>query len=261
MSEVKQISEEPNEQETAPETVSFEDRAIEAAKEQGWREDGELDALEFLKRGSEFHKDLKRTVDELKRQNETLYKVVAEDITSNKQREHQATVGSLKEQIREAAEAGDSARVLALTEQMQGLKAPEPVTLPNDPNTEIMDAWVQKNPWFQANKEMNADALGFYLSEKERLGVDDPAQILPKVEARIKKEYSDYFTPKNPNRERAAGEPGNGRTPKQTRTHKGLSRDDLDEDEKRHFDQFLANGLDEKALLKAVEEQRASRGR
>jgi hypothetical protein len=106
---------------------------------------------------------------------------------------------------------------------------------------------------------MADDALAFYKQELDRLGVDDPSIILPKVEARIKRVHKDYFEPKNPNRETA---PAGETTAKKVSPPKtdALSIDDLDADEKLHFDQFKNMGLSEEKLLASIANLRMQRG-
>lgn len=235
--------------------VPLEERIKTAAAEQGWRDGGELDAFEFIRRGSEFHRDLKQTVDSLKDENSKLYGVVAEHIQSITKKEHAAEVSAVQTKIREAATEGDAEKVMALTETLKGIKAPDPIQ--TDPKLQSIDKWTSENKWFEQNDDMRYDALGFYQSEKVRLGTDDPATILPKVEARIKKMYPDYFTPKNPNRDLPSGDTG-GRVRRGKAD--GLTKDDLDEDEKAHFDQFIQAGLKEKDLLASIQKLRRQRG-
>lgn len=247
--EITDVSESSEEQ--AP---SLEARIVEAAKEQGWREGGELDALDFIKRGSQFHKDLKHTVDELKEQNRKAYQVIAEHIHSQRKKEYQEQVGGIKENLRKAASEGDADKVLELSETLK--KVPEPDPIQEDPKMEVIDKWTKENVWFNSNEEMRTDALGFYQAEKIRLGVDDPEKILPVVRKKMEKLHEDYFKPKNPNRERASGETGG----KMKSASRGLSRDDLDDDERAHLDQFVALGLKEKDLLQSIQNLRRQRG-
>ncbi len=233
---------------------TLEQQLAAAAKEQGWREDGALPAHEFLIRGSQFHRDLKKTTDELRAENAKVYKVVAEHISSQQKREFERDSAAHSERIRAAAEQGNADEVLRLNAAAP--KPPEPVA---DPGMEFTESWVGKNAWFNDNEEMKDDALGFYQTERLKLGRDDPAVILPKVEARIRKIHASYFKPpENPNRQRAGG----GELGGKLRGHKGdsLSVDDLDSDEKAHFDQLKALGLDEGKMLKSIENLRKQRG-
>lgn len=236
-------------QEQAP---TLEDRIVSAAKEQGWHEGGELDAFEFIKRGSQFHRDLKGRVDALAEDNKKAYNLIAEHILSQKKKEHEQVVSTVKSQIKAAATEGDADKVLELTETLNSI--PPPVQ--EDPKMKVIDDWTKENKWFNENDEMRYDALGFYQAEKTKLGVDDPEKILPKVRERMEKLHEDYFKPKNPNRERASGETSG----KMKTSSKGFSENDLDEDERRHFDQFLSMGLKKKDLLDSIHNLRKQRG-
>lgn len=243
---------------------SLEDRVLATAKSGGWKEGGknadgeELDAWEFVRRGSLFHRDLGYKLEDSDREVKKLYQVVAEHINTTKAKEVTAERAVIQAKIREAASEGNADQVMKLTDDLKSVKDPEPVERAADPKMKVVEAWYEDNKDWYENKDMRADALGFYAAEKERLGVDDPTVILPKVKARIEKEYQTYFKPHNANRDAPSGESGNGRVRKGA--SEGLTRGDLDEDERAHFDAFIKSGLKEKALLVSIAQLRARRG-
>jgi len=219
-----------------------------AAKEQGWSPDkGELGPLEFLAKGREFRDRLYDDVKELRKENSKLYDVVAKHITSQEKKEQVAQQADLDKQLETAVEAGDTAKVKELAK-----KTAPPAQTVEDPNIQYINDWTTKNTWYTSDPVMQADALGFYQAERQKLGRDDPTLILPKVEARIKKEYPTFFNASNPNREHNSGEKG-GRG-KGVKT--GLTRDDLSDAEAKHFDAFIKTGISEEKLLKTIERQR-----
>lgn len=222
-----------------------------AAKAQGWSPDkGELGPLEFLAKGREFRDRLYDDVKDLRKENAKLYDIVAKHITNQEKKDHEVKQADLEKQIEVATEAGDTAKVKELVKQVS--KPPEPIA---DPNVEFINDWADKNKWYQTNAEMQADALGFYEAEKLRIGRDDPKVILPRVEERIKKIHSGYFTPNNPNRDHNASDKG-GNKSKPNKT--GLTRDDLTEVEGRHFDDLVKTGISVDKLLKTIERQRGA---
>lgn len=257
MSEVEQVEEVVEEIEQPTEEVVTEAVSLseiqEAAKKQGWKEDGELGPLEFLSRGSVFRDNLHKEINELKAENSRVYELVAEHIHSQKKKDFEGTQRSLEDQIRDATEAGDVEKVLALTKKLNDNKPPEkdPAT---HPKAKFMETWVSENKWFESNEEMRDDAQGFYQAEMLKLGYDDPEEILPKVRKKIEKVYPKEFkAPENPNRQRSSAESKG----KAARGKGGvLSVSDLDDDEKAHFDQFIKMGMDEEKLLASIQKMR-----
>lgn len=239
------------------EAPSTEEIIEEAAIKGGWRPDGKdaegnsLTALEFVINGSRFHRSLKETVDELKEDSKRAYKIIAEHITTSKKEKFDDKRQSLEEKIAQAKEDGDVETVEALSEQKGSLKEPEEL---DDPEVGVIDAWVQKQPWWD-NPRMQKDAIAFYNAEAYASSEEDPAKILEVVEERIKEVHKSYFEPKNPNRDKGAGDAGN---PKTTASDE-LDMNDLDEDERKHIDQFRGMGLDEKKLMESVKNLRAQR--
>ena len=227
------------------------------ARKQGWDPSkGPKTALEFLGDGQEYRDRLYKKLQKTEEKTEQLYAMMAEQVTSLQQEKAEAQRKSVEDQIKDAVDANDHDKVLELTKK---LNQPEPKVDPKtDPNIEVVNEWQASQKWWGVNIEMTEDAVAFYKVEMDRMGVDDPKVILPKVEARLKKVHADYFKPANPNREHESGaDTGNNANRSKG---KGLSRADLTEVEARHLDQFIAGGADEKKLLEQIAKQRAARG-
>jgi len=89
--------------------------------------------------------------------------------------------------------------------------------------------------------------------------VQNPATQLPSVLEQMKKIYPDKFkTPENPNKDRGAKVEKSGKQAKGKSI--GLKRSDLTEDESRHLDAFVDQGMDEKKLLASIQRERSRRG-
>ena len=254
--QTKEVSEEVVTEETqTKESQTIELSEIEgAARQQGWNPDkGELTALEFLSKGREFRDRLYDQIKDLRKDNEKVYGIVADHISKQDKKDHKTNQETIEGQIKEAVEEGDSNKVIELTKKIK----PEPEKT-EDPNLKEIDQFIADNSWYRDNSEMRADALGFYQSEAAKLGGDNPSIILPKVLARIKKEYPSKFTAENPNQKRVSGAETDGK--KKTPKKEGLSRDDLTEDETRHLDDFIKMGMKEDKLLKSIHNARVQRG-
>ena len=229
----------------------------QAASEQGWSPDkGDLSALDFLKNGRQFRDRLSDQVRDLRTDNEKLYGIVAENITEQRQERHQTQQQTVEEQIRAAAEDGDTEKVIELTKQIQ--PAPAPVAAP-PPGVEYIRQWRADNTWFNENTEMQSDAQGFYQVEQNKMQesgqVPDPAIILPKVRARIERLYPAQFEVTNPNSGRGSGGETTGKL-KAGGDSGALKRSDLSEDEAAHLDEFIRMGMKEERLLQSIAKQR-----
>lgn len=231
----------------------------DAAKQQGWSSDkGDLTPLEFLSKGREFRDRLYDTIRDLKQDNEKVYKIVADHISKQDEKDYESEQENIEGQIRQAADDGDSDKVIELTKKLPEKPEDKSEDKPVDPNIKNIDSWIAENKWFDENTDMKADALGFYQSEAAKLGTDTPSVILPKVLKRIQKEYPEKFTAENPNRDRESGADGDGRQKRLNK--KGLSRADLTEDEDRHFDEFVKMGMKPEKLLETIHNGRIQRG-
>ena len=231
---------------------------IEAtARQQGWApEKGSKTAIEYLADGRKYRDNLYDDVKKLQKENEKLYSLTAGFISKQDQKEQATKQATRKEEITKAVEAGDTEKVIQLTEE---IKQPEA-----DPNLEYINTWVAEHDWYRSNPEMQADAMGFYQAEVLRLeqihgkgNGDRPTEILPKVEERIKKVHAEYFAPKNPGGLPSGADKGGKQ--KQI-SGSGLQESDLTEVEKRHFEDFVKSGMSREKLLQAVERQRARNG-
>lgn len=251
----------------------------EAAKQQGWKPDGELNALEFLAKGRDFRQRILRNerktaeelgwdresgempmdfilkkFEDLQQDNQRVYGIVAEHIMSQKQKEVSNERTAIEAEIKQAVDDGDSEKVVELTRKLQTVREPEAQT---DPVTE---AWIKENPWFRTDKDMAADAMAVYQAEITKNNNTDPgpAVVLPKIREKIERLYPDYFKAQNHNRDRDTGaETSSARAPRS----KGISMRDLDEDEKRHVEDFKKLGMKEERILEALANERTRRGR
>lgn len=241
--------EEPDVVLEAPATVSME-QVEEAAREQGWSPDkGDLNALEFLAEGRKFRDRLTDQIKELKSENEKVYGMVAERFKREDVKDHAEQVQAIEAQIDEAISEGDVEKVRELRAKIP--TAPVAPTNVPDPNIQFIETWKTQNKWFDENADMRDDALGFYQTEKLKLGEDNPSAILPKVQERIKKFYPEKFNlPDNPNAKRGADVATDGK--KSQNKKGGLSRNDLTEDESAHFDQWIKMGMKEDKLLASI---------
>jgi hypothetical protein len=132
-------------------------------------------------------------------------KAANNDLVTAKERLKQAYESGDAEKITDAQEAMTEAKlkikqyenfrpslqeeesVVQPIQQFQAPSAPQPVS---DPKAE---AWKEKNPWFGADEEMTALALGLH-EKLVRSGVDPRSdEYYDRVNATMKKRFPDYF--------------------------------------------------------------------
>jgi len=239
-----------------PETV---DMSVieETAKQQGWSPDkGELGALEFLGKGRDFRDNLYNEVKELRAENKLAYDQMADRNFKQDKATYDNDIDAWEAKIDAATEEGnvDAARQLRRNPPASPA-APQVVV---DPKMTFIEDWTKDNTWFETDPDLRKVALGFYQAEKiDNNNVDDPTAILPKVRAQMEKLFEAKINPKaaeNANKTRESGSEKGG---KQKRSKGGgLTRGDLTEEEGRHIDQLVKSGLDEKKLMKSIEENR-----
>lgn len=248
------MSEENQGQETDQneiETIPKSDIETMASK-QGWNPDkGDKTALEFLGDGREYRDRLYSKVEKAEKESAKAHSVIAEFITRQDKKDYENEKENVEGKIKNAADAGDSDKVLELTKKLPK----EPAKKEDDPNISIIDNWIVENKWFNESPKMKADALGFYQSETAQLGNEDPSVVLPIVLQRIKKEYPNKFTATKENENRGSGAEGSGKHKTSKKT--GLTKADLTEEEAMHLDQFVASGISEEKLLKSISVARA----
>ncbi len=170
----------------------------EQAKAKGWKPkddfDGDttqwVDAEEFIKREPLFDK-IRNQSKELKEMRKTL------DAMSN--HFHKATevavnkaVADLKNQRKDAIESGDVNRVDAIDQeikqqQTQVVKQQQKPAVPEE-----IQEWINVNPWFNSNKEMQAFAVAFNEQYLESNPGDLP-ESLKKTKEAVKRAFPESF--------------------------------------------------------------------
>lgn len=210
MTEEVKVVEQTQETQQEPAYTPTEQRAIE----DGWKPkevfvaDGgdEADwrpAKEFNDRGELFRKieegkkeirSLKRTMSAFKQHYDKVREV-----------EFNRALDTLKKAKTEALEEGNAAKVVEIDEEISEtkVKAHEAKQLSQqaEPNQEIhpeLQAWVDKNRWYENNNEMRefADSIG--IAYKKTHGAAEPADVLKYVEKRVTQAFPEQF--KNPRR-------------------------------------------------------------
>lgn len=196
---------------TAPEAPSAAD--IEAdARAEGWRPESEwrgdpdkwVDADQFLKRGKQFHQDLKRKntrledeIDSLRSENRKILAATAR-VAKMQEKVIKASVDAelkkLEAQRQAAIEDGDTYTVAQIESDMDTVKKeaePDPAEQLH-PN---FDNWLADNSWYDKDKGASATADMIYknLAETGRFQFDDP-DIFKAVDAEMRVRRPDLYS-------------------------------------------------------------------
>lgn len=223
------------------------------AMEAGWRPkeewDGDpedwVDAAEFNRRGELFTKieSQRKELNELRKTMRSLQ----DHNAKIREAEFDRALKLLKEQKREALEAGEHDKVVSLDDEIDEVrdqkaeaKARETAenTQTQGPDPRFL-RWVEDNKWYAQDPEMRqmADDIGTAYA-KSHPG-SDPSDVLKYVEGRVRKVYPEKFA--NPRRDRAnavEGSAGVRKTPSQ-KSDDDVSDVQLTEDEERVMRNFV----------------------
>jgi hypothetical protein len=215
-----------------------------SAREKGWRPEGEYEgpsgswvtAEEFLKREPFFEKikgqskqikNLQKTIDALVSQTQTQVKAQVE-----------LKLKELKREKSQAIAIGDEDRVDEIDAEIDQHKKEvkeEPAKVPD----EVSD-WIEKNPWFRTEKEMNRFAIAHNRTYIE----DNPGEIeqsLKETEKAVKKAFPEFF-------QKAKVDGGKERTPPnpveaagsgQAAPKKGYNMSRLNSEQKLVYEQYV----------------------
>lgn len=230
----------PEPDDTAAPEPSVEDRALTM----GWTPLNQfkgdpakfVDAETFVKRGEEFLPFVKAALKRSDAQVEKLTKTLAkfqDHHTKTEARAYERAMKDLKAELANAAAAGDAEAVENITDQIVDLNKdaagkPEP----GKHDSDVVEAWVNDNPWYRTDDVMAAAAAAI-ASKLESQGVTDTARQLAEVTKRIKAEFPHKFT--NPRRSEPGAVEGGGAPPRKA----GKTYADLPADAKKICDEFV----------------------
>lgn len=235
-------------EEKAPEPSAVEQRALEM----GWRpkeefegnEEDFIDATEFVRRKPLFEK-IDNVGKELRETKKAL-KALQAHHEKVKEAEFQHALKSLRAEKKEALEAGDADRLIAIDDQIADAKAQEVASRTRQvqeaaaPHPNFIQ-WAGRNPWYKTNAELTvvADQIGTaYAASNPDTSPDD---VLKYVETRVRKLYPEQFS--NPNKTRPSAVEGGTSTPAKKSSSDDISNYPLSEDERKVMMTFVRQGV------------------
>lgn len=143
-----------------------------------------ISPAEFIKRTAKFKDDYQKELRSVKQS----VRAISDNFRNQSQAQYERGVRDAEAAMAVAKEQQDVEAYEAAREQRDSLKAAIPAALPPE-----IDDFVERNPWFEKNKAMTADALSY----KERFIKANPgadlADVLEYVESKIKKDYPEKF--------------------------------------------------------------------
>lgn len=228
------------------EELSIEDRA----REQGWLPADEYEgdkskwvsAETFLAKGELIAK-IESLGKELKNTKKAM-QMLQDHHAKVKEAEFTRAVNYLKQQKKDAYEAGDVDKIIAIDEQLATVKETQKqqamILAQQEQENSVhpnFTAWVEKNSWYNTDIELReaSDAIG--LAHAKANPHKTPEEVLDFVSKKIKSLYPERFS--NPNRDKASSVEGAGSS---ARTRK-VSDFELSEEEVRVMNTFVRQGI------------------
>lgn len=229
-------------------------RIEQIAAVHGWKPDGKDDAVAFLERIPNYREGLTSKLRAHEQEIDKLYEALALKAKSDHAREQ-----ALRErELREAVRVGDEDAAARISKEMQQpapvvARAPAAQEVP-----QIVQEWADRNAWIMQDQTKANQAMALYETElKARGGNDDPAVILPRVEAMMRKLHSNDAPP-NPNRQMPTPATSGQARPSAIRKS---SFDNLTPMEKRAVDQYREMGLSDEKILASIRKLEGRHGR
>lgn len=204
LDEVIESEGEPNEPEYTPEEVQAMEHGWAPKEEWKGDESDWVSAKEFNRRGELFGKikNLERDRDALRQASRHMKDLLAKA----KQTEYSRAVADLKAQKKQAAEEGETTKMLEIDDQIeeltvdhntyqQEIAAAEPA--PADTNTAFVE-WQRDNQWYTADADMRlfADSVGQQFAQANPAASID--EMFQAVDRQVRKAYPEKF--QNPRR-------------------------------------------------------------
>lgn len=246
---------EPAQEHVEPEPVPM-TRVEQIAAAHGWKPSGKDDALTFLEKVPNYREGLTSKLQAHEQEIQKLYDALALKMKAD----HAQAQLAREAELREATRVGDEDRALRIAQQMR-----EPVALPERPQVQqvpdnvppVVHEWAQRNEWIMTDQVKAGEAQALYEAElRARGGVDNPAEILPRVEAKMRKLYSQELGP-NPNRALGAPTTPSAARPSAVRR---TTLDNLSPAERRAVEQYREMGLSEDKIAASLKKWESRRG-
>lgn len=177
-------------QEAAPPSIE------EIAKAIGYRSKEEMkdpskhvDAAEYIKRTAKFNEDYRKEIKNLKKSMDGVTAIIQQTAAAK----FDEGVKAAEKRLADAKEAFDvDAIEKAAHEVATAKQRAAEVKIPSSDQAEI-DAFCDRNPWFDTSKTMRTDALEYREKFVKRNPDATTAEVLEYVETKIKKDYPDKF--------------------------------------------------------------------
>jgi len=151
---------------------------------------------------------------------------------------YERALAVLRAERKQALEEGDLVRAEEIRDQIDEQKqaAPRPQVPEPDPElNSAMDAWKERNSWYEKDEDMTAFADG--LGNKLLKSGKSAKEILETVEAKVRTAFPTKF--RNPNRDTAPRVEGNSKKGKSS----GSDESHMSAEEIRIMESFLRSGV------------------
>lgn len=212
------------------------------ATEQGWREDGPLDAQAFVEKGEKIAGILKSKNNRLENRIATLEKSNIEfgeyhkqTLASQKQ-QNAERVAALEGQLAQAVTDGDGEKFQKTRNEIESLK-PVPIQdSSQDSWNQLSQDWTNDNKWYSENRKLGAYADG--ISDQIRSEGYSGKAYFSEITKRVREDFPEEFD--NPNKSKAGAVEAGGPV---TEVSKAKTYESLPADAKAACDGFVKDGF------------------
>jgi hypothetical protein len=232
----------------------------EIAAQQGWKADHEgpdkIGAQEFINR--------KPLFDKIKAQNRELKEVkklvegMANTYKSMSDAQYRKGIADAAQKMKDAEDAYDVKAFKEASNEKAALETAQAATVTAIPAADqsLIDAFCEKNTWFDTNKIMRTDALDYREKFVKRNPDASTQEVLEYVETKMKKDYPESFEPA-PNTRRPAVSAVEGASTASHADPLNKLKASMSAEEKRIMGMFTKNGnMTEKEYLESYSQVR-----
>lgn len=213
------------------------------AVEQGWKEDGPLDAQAFVEKGEKIagilkskNERLENRIATLEQSNKEFGEYHKQTLESQKRKDAELVTG-LEEQLAQAVTDGDGKAFQRTRTEIESLK-PVPIQdSSQDAWNQLSNDWMDKNEWYRDNRKLGAYADG--ISEQIKSEGYSGKAYFSEITKRVHEDFPEEF--ENPNKSRPSGVEEGGQ--KSTGDSKAKTYESLPADAKAACDGFVKDGF------------------
>lgn len=227
-----------------------------------WAGDGHMSAEKFMTRGPGTSRkleaqvsDLTKRLDEVTQSSDERIRRTEQAVKAAADARVKAAEDSIRAQMREAVESGDTARFDELEKQRDEIRQEQQPSGPSEADQNAVKAWVADNPKYQSDPIFQGAAQGAW-KQAEAAGITSVPDILKFVDGKLGEMYGSKTPEPTPTPKRAAPAVEAGGVAPRRQRGKGWS--DIPAEDRKLAEEFISDGtFDELAKSQKTTPQEA----